>query len=215
MIHRILPFFLLIIVFSLGLGAYMSYEAVRSAFLGTLSDRMHTVGDQIATTIRSSQSFGIALEEQTTLPALLQREAVGVRYLQRIDVVTANGEVLYSSQPKQVGRTPEGDARWNVETDLSNDLGETVGRVVVRMDAAAARATIRQLAGDLALRSLPVVLAALLLAGLGLLLILHALKRRAERLAPPSEPLRAARPQVQELEETYQHAAAELDGGGG
>ncbi|WP_026986911.1 hypothetical protein [Fodinicurvata fenggangensis] len=213
MIHRILPFFMLIIAFSLGLGAYMSYEAVRSSFLGTLSQRMQTVGDQIATAIRSSQSFGIELEEQTTLPALLQREAVAVRYLKRIDVVTAHGEVLYSSQPEQVGRSPEGDARWTVETGLSNDLGETIGSVVVRMDALAAQATIRQLAGDLALRSLPIVLAALLLAGLGLLLILRALKRRAEHLAPPSEPLRAARPQVQELEDTYRRAAAELDGG--
>ncbi|MGM0561716.1 MAG: hypothetical protein ACQETX_11685 [Pseudomonadota bacterium] len=212
MILRILPFFMLIIAFSLGLGAYMSYEAVRSSFLGTLSQRMQTVGDQIATAIRSSQSFGIELEEQKTLPALLQREAVAVRYLQRIDVVTANGEVLYSSQPEQVGRSPEGDAHWTVETGLSNDLGETIGKVVVRMDATAAQATIRQLAEGLVLRSLPIVLAALLLSGLGLLLILRALKRRAEHLAPPSEPLRAARPQVQELEDTYRRAAAELDG---
>lgn len=215
MIQRILPFFLLIVVFSLGLGAYMSYEAVRSSFLGTLSDRMETVGEQIATTIRSSQSFGISLEEQTTLPALLQREALGVRYLHRIDVVAASGEVLYSSRPERVGQSPEDDERWDVETGLSNDLGEAIGKVVVRMDAPAARSTIRQLAHDLVLSSLPIVLAALVLAALGLLLILHALKRRAERLAPPSEPLLAARPQVQELEETHRFAAAEIDGGRG
>lgn len=213
MIRRILPFFLLIVTFSLVLGVYMSYEAVRSSFLGTLSERMETVAEQIATSIRSSQSFGIALEEQGTLPALLQREAVGVRYLQQIDVLGAGGEVLYSSRESRLGRELVPDERWSVTTELSNDLGETVGRVVVRMDREAARTTIRSLALDLLLRSLPFVLGALVLAALGLLFILHALRRRAERLAPPSEPLRAARPQVEELEDVHRRVAEELGSG--
>ncbi|MFC4352467.1 hypothetical protein ACFOW6_13030 [Fodinicurvata halophila] len=213
MIRRILPFFLLIVALSLALGVYMSYEAVRSSFLGTLSERMETVAEQIATSIRSSQSFGIALEEQETLPALLRREGVGVRYLQQIDVLGAGGEVLYSSREARVGDAAEPDERWSVTSELSNDLGETIGSVVVWMDREAAQSTIRALALDLLLHSLPFILGALVLATLGLLFILHALRRRAERLAPPSEPLRAARPQVEELEDVHRRAAEELGSG--
>jgi hypothetical protein len=164
---RILVVFLAVLAAGLGLGAQLTYSAAETAYRDAVAGRLRMIASQVAATIQASQSLGIALEAQNTLPALIEREAAGVPDLAAIEILAPNGEVLFASAPG----AGAGEA---VVVPVLDDLGQQTGAVRMRRDAAGETARLAALRRGLMARALPIGVGVLAVAGL----VLAAVARR-------------------------------------
>src|SRR6187397_2431960 len=100
---RTLPVFAVIIGFAMALAAYMNFSGVRSAYLELIRSRMAMMAEGIGNNIAAAQTVGIRLSEQTTLPALLARQATTDPLMLSIDVAAEDGSILFSSASARLG----------------------------------------------------------------------------------------------------------------
>jgi hypothetical protein len=173
-VARVVTVFLLVLAAGLGLGAQLTYSAVETAYRDAVAARLRMIAVQIAGTIQTSQSLGIAIEAQDTLPALIVAEAAGVPDLAAIEIVGPAGDPLFSSR----GTPAAGDAADlpavvmpAVVVPAVNDLGQSIGAVRMIRDEAGETARLQALRRGLMARALPIALAALAAAGVALALV--------------------------------------------
>jgi hypothetical protein len=162
---RVVSVFLIVLAVGLGLGAQLTYSAVETAYRDAVAARLRMIAVQIAGTIQTSQSFGIAVEAQDTVPALIEREAANVPDLAAIEIVAPDGSRLFSTRPDAPAA---GEA---VVVPAVNDLGQTIASVRIARDAAGETARLQALRRGLMARALPIALVALATAGAALALV--------------------------------------------
>jgi hypothetical protein len=203
---RTLPVFAVIIGFAMALAAYMNFSGVRSAYLDLIRSRMIMMAEDIANNITTAQALGIRLAEQSTLPALLARQAAADPLMLSVDVVSETGETLFSSEQARVG-TPHdatNDLRaFRHEQRIINDFGAPLGVVVIRLDRAAIDAQIDKFRFDILYGAVPAGLGAVIAGSIICLFLLTLLHRRARRSAvnPASDdPIERAAREVARIE---------------
>jgi hypothetical protein len=183
--------FLLIVAAGLALGVQLTYAAVETAYRDAVTARLRMIGEQIASTVQTGQSLGIAVEAQATLAGLLAREAEGVPDLAGIAVLAPDGAVLFASAAA-LPPPRSGDAVLPVH----NDLGQTVAIVHVQREGAGVEARLAELWRRLTAAALPRCLAALVAAALGLALVLRGGARRDAGATPALREAEAALDEV-------------------
>ncbi|WP_137390876.1 hypothetical protein [Rhodoligotrophos defluvii] len=186
---RTLPLFAIIVSFAVALGAYMNFSGVRGAYTELIRSRLQMVAEEVEHDILSATALAIPLSEQTTLPALLARQAAADPAILSIDVESPEGSTLFSSVPARVGapHRPDGQS-FDVTKPVLNDFGAVIGRVVVRYDRTGMREGIGSLAAGIAGDAVPAGLMAMLAGSLAAFLIMTRLHGRARRLSEPGAP---------------------------
>jgi hypothetical protein len=203
---RTLPVFAVIIGFAMALAAYMNFSGVRIAYLDLIRSRMAMMAEDIGNNIAEAHGLGIRLSEQTTLPALLARQAAADPLMLSIDVVSDSGDILFSSDPARAGTRndgPDDAAGFHDERQIVNDFGAPVGAVVIRLDRAAIDAKIDRLRFDILNGAVPAGLGAVIAGSLTSLVLLTLLHRRARRSAMASagdDPIERAALEVAQIE---------------
>ena len=208
----LIALFALIAAACVAFGAYFSYVTLLNAHGEAIRARFALTAGQVASTAELASSLGIALPAQSTLSAYLAREGSGARDIRSIDVADEKGAILFSSDPARVGRAtapdPAGGAVRSVERPILNDLGEAIGRVRVRYDAAVLAAGARALREDLLPVAVPAAGGAFLATiAIGLLLA-AGLRRAARDAATPARWPAAARSALAAVEEAHGRLAA-------
>ncbi len=213
----------LIIVFALiaaacvAFGAYFSYVTLINAHRSVIEARCGIAAQRVVDVVEKAASLGIALPAQQTLTAVLERESRVEDAIRSMDLTDEHGIVLFSSEPGRVGLDTGRDHERGLSRPVRNDIGQSLGRVVVRYDSAILTNGSAALAADLRRIALPTLLwagAATLVIGLLLAALLQrAVRRAAEpRLWPPAA--RAALASVEEAHRTTRSPGAGLPGGG-
>ncbi|UDQ91438.1 MULTISPECIES: hypothetical protein [Xanthobacter] len=213
----------LIIVFALiaaacvAFGAYFSYVTLINAHRGVIEARCGIAAQRVVDVAEKAASLGIALPAQQALTAVLERETRVEDAIRSMDLTDEHGIVLYSSEPGRVGLDTTRDNERGLTRPVRNDIGQSLGRVVVRYDTKILTDGASALASDLRRISLPTLLwagAATLVIGLLLAALLQRAVRRAAEphLWPPAA--RAALASVEEAHRTSQSPPAGATGGG-
>jgi len=158
---RVLVVFLAVLAAGLALGTQLTYSAAETAYRDAVAARLRMIAVHVATTIQTTQSLGIALEAQDTLPALIGREAAGVPDLAGIEIVDPVGAVVFTTMPAAVA----GEA---VTVPVVDDLGQEIGAVRMLRDVTNEDARLATLGRGLMSRALPIGLGILAIAGLAL-----------------------------------------------
>ncbi|TCT07991.1 hypothetical protein [Aquabacter spiritensis] len=204
----------LIVVFALiaaacvAFGAYFSYVTLQNAHRKAIEARFGVTAERIAGSVQSAAALGISLPAQTTLAALLRREARLDPTILSIDVTDDDAKILFSSDPARIGVAAGLRPTHAVSRRVENDLAATIGAVTVRYDSAALAAGAAALAHELRIIALPALIAAALATiAIGLLLA-AGLRRAAHRAGDPASWPRAARAALAEAEAA--HGAANL-----
>jgi hypothetical protein len=207
---RTLPVFAVIIGFAMALAAYMNFSGVRSAYLDLIRSRMSMMAEDIANDIMTANEIGIRLSEQTTLPALLARQTVTDPLMLSIDVVSDDGDTLFSSDATRTGRKDDAvsdTGAFRHVRQIVNNFGAPVGAVVVRLDRADIDERIDSLRFDIMTGALPAGLAAVIAGSLVCLVLLTFLHRHARRSAfdpPDNDWINRAAGEVAEIEPRLQ-----------
>lgn len=189
---RVLVVFLAVLAAGLALGTQLTYSAVETAYRDAVAARLRMIAVQVAATIQTTQSLGIALEAQDTLPALIRREAAGVPDLAAIEIADASGTVHFAS-------TPASGAGEGVTVPVLDDLGQQIGTVRMLRDVAGATAGLTALKGGLMARALPIGVGMFAAAGLVLAAATRQRKpgsRRSDDGAADARPGRTAVPRT-------------------
>src|SRR5690606_19508918 len=132
------------------LAAYLNFSGVRTAYLDLVRSRMEMTAASIVADIASASAFGISLPEQTTLAELLVRQSGTDPLMRSIDVTGSDGTVLFSSDSRRIGGPGEEEGETLRHTArITNDFGDTVGAVVVRLDRTGVDEAIQGLRADL------------------------------------------------------------------
>lgn len=202
---RTLPVFAVIIGFAMALAAYMNFSGVRSAYLDLIRSRMSMMAEGIGNDISTASTLGIRLTEQTTLSELLKRQALTDPLLLSIDVAADDGSVVFSSDAGRVGKkdaAADDPQAFREELKLANDLGESVGTVIMRLDRPAMDSEIDTFRTDVLNGAVPVGVGAVIAGSLACLLLLTGLHRRARRSADGSagDPIDRAAHEMQHLQ---------------
>lgn len=198
----LIALFALIAAACVAFGAYFSYVTLLNAHRSAIEARFAITVERLATTAQRAASLGIALPAQTTLSDVLRREAEIERAIASIDVVSEHGVVLFSSDPGRVGIAEPQTARV-VARRITNDIGTTVGQVVLRYDPAVLATGAAALEKDLMVIAIPTLAAACIATILIGLLLAMALKRAARRAAEPASWPSAARAAFAALGEAH------------
>lgn len=180
---RTVLLFAVIIGFCLALGAYLSYANVRGHYQEILDTRLRMVAERIGVVAETAQSIGIPLAEQQTLPGLLMRERIATPLLLSIDVASAEGRVLFSTDPARLdSRLESGTAddalAFHRSRMISNDFGLTTGEIRLRYDRLKVERRLDGLARDIVLDVTPAIAAGLVVGCGGILLLM--LRRRED-----------------------------------
>ncbi len=178
---RTLPLFAVIVGFAMALGAYMNYSGVRGAYFDLIASRMTMVLDDVATNVESAVSVGIQPSEQTLLPTLLARLTVADPLIRSIDVLTPDGEVLFTSAPGGTNAPANSKNAFRLARTVKNDFGASVAKLVVYYDRQAPSERIDKLGASILSDALPAGILAALAGSLAALLVLRRLHRRADR----------------------------------
>lgn len=213
----------LIIVFALiaaacvAFGAYFSYVTLINAHRGVIEARCGIAAQRVVDVAEKAASLGIAIPAQQMLAAVLEREARVEDAIRSMDLTDERGIVLFSSERARVGLDTNSDSERGLSRPVRNDIGQTLGRVVVRYDTRILTNGATALAADLRRIALPTLLwAGLATLVIGLLLaalLQRAVRRAAEpQLWPPAA--RAALASVEAAHQTAQTPAVGVTGGG-
>lgn len=178
---RTLPLFAVIVGFAMALGAYMNYSGVRGAYFDLIASRMTMVLDDVATNVESAVSVGIHPAEQTLLPALLARLTDADPLIRSIDVLTPDGEVLFTSAPGGADAPANSENAFRLARTVKNDFGASVAELAVYYDRQAPSERIDKLGASILSDALPAGILAALAGSLAALLVLRRLHRRADR----------------------------------
>jgi hypothetical protein len=202
---RTLPVFAVIIGFAVALAAYMNFSGVRNAYLDLIRSRMAMMAEDIANDIAAAHALGIRLTEQTTLPAVLARQAASDALMLSIDVDSDGGEILFSSDASRRGQPDKGSddaGAFRHERRIVNDFGAPVGFVVVRLDEAAIAAQVDTLRYDILNGAVPAGLGAVIAGSLICLVLLMSLHRHARETAAAAgdDPIERAAIEVARIE---------------
>ncbi|MFL5259938.1 MAG: hypothetical protein ACJ8AS_09300 [Hyphomicrobiales bacterium] len=206
---RTMPVFAVIIGFAMMLAAYMNFSGVRSAYLDLIRSRMAVMADGISRDIAAAQELGIRLSEQTTLPAVLERQAGADPLMLSIDVMSESGDVLFSSDKARIGHannSVEDGMAFRYEKPVVNDFGAPVGTVLVRLDRARIDGEVLALRRDILTEALPAGLAAVVAGSLICLLLLMRIHRTASQSASAGDddPIARAELEIGKLEPELQ-----------
>lgn len=183
---RTLPVFAVIIGFAMALAAYMNFSGVRTAYLDLIRSRMAMIADDIAKDIQTANELGIRLSEQTTLPALLIRQAATDPLILSIDVVSDRGDTLFSSDLTRLGKPDDESVdagAFRRVREVINNFGAPVGAVIVRLDRTVINGKVETLRLDIMADALPAGLGAVAGGSLVCLILLTLLHRNAKQSA--------------------------------
>lgn len=195
--------FALIAAACVAFGAYFSSVTLVNAYRSAVEARFAVTAARVATVVERAAALGIALPAQTTLPALLEREARIEPALLSIDLVDERGSVVFSSVPSRVGAVAEKAPPHAVQKPALNDFDAPIGRVVMRYDPQVLAAGEAALQGDLWRIAWPALVCACgATIAIGLLLAV-ALRRAAQRAADPTRWPAAARSALAEAEAVH------------
>ncbi|MFS8035422.1 hypothetical protein ACI7BZ_00400 [Xanthobacter sp. AM11] len=176
--------FALIAAACVAFGAYFSYVTLLNAHRSIIEARFGIAATRVAEVAEMADSLGIRLPAQATLVTMLEREARSEPAITSIDLVDERGSVLFSSSPGRAG-TSEGALRRGLSRPIRNDLGATIGQVVVRYDPQILAAGAQVLGADLTRIALPTLVAAGVATVLVGLLLAAGLRRAVRRAAQP------------------------------
>lgn len=195
-----------------GMGAYFAYAALRADHRVILEDRLALATDRVAGTARLSLSLGISLSEQATLVPLLRREARLEPLARAVDVLDADGRIIFSNDPRRVGGRPQTADGVPVASPIGNDIGDQLGQVVLYYDPAPVAATVDALWTEL----MPLAIATVSGAGIVTLILgmlaAGRLRRDAARAADLATWPAAARRRAVEAEAALDGIAHRLGG---
>ncbi|MBJ3776343.1 cache domain-containing protein [Acuticoccus mangrovi] len=154
---------------SLALGAYLNYASVRNSYIEMVGTRMQTVARRVASDAQVALSMGMPLAGQNALERLLTREAAADPMIRSVDVVAADGTVLFSSDPVRRGtREQESDPMAERRmASIVSAFDTTEGLVVTRASRPALDAALARAGGGI----LTVAVAALSLAALAIAIV--------------------------------------------
>lgn len=114
------------------LGAYLSYDALRTNGREIVRSRFELSAQRVALAAQRAMSTGLELSTQTTLPALLRRAMDQDPAIISFDVIDARGVVLFSADAQRTGQPGVAAGDNVVRHDLLDDLGQRQGTVQVR-----------------------------------------------------------------------------------
>lgn len=198
--------FALIAAACVAFGAYFSSVTLVNAYRSAVEARFAVTAARVAAVVERASSLGISLPAQTTLPALLEREAGIEPALLSIDLVDERGAVVFSTVPTRVGTVAEKAPPHTVQKAALNDFDVPIGRVVMRYDPqvlATGEAALQQDLWRIAWPALVGACGATIAIGL---LLAVALRRAAQRAADPARWPAAARSALAEAEAVHAEA---------
>ncbi|MFG1345751.1 hypothetical protein V5F59_12720 [Xanthobacter autotrophicus DSM 431] len=178
--------FALIAAACVSFGAYFSYVTLLNAHKATVEARFVITAQRVADVAGQAASLGIALPAQQTVSEILSRESRIEKAVQSMDLVDERGTVLFSSDPARPGVPAADGGGGRVVAPVRNDLGQTIGSVVVRYDRAILATGADALGGDLQRIALPTLGGACLATILIGMLLAAALRRAVRRAAEPA-----------------------------
>ncbi|MEP9352958.1 hypothetical protein ABLE93_05085 [Xanthobacter sp. KR7-65] len=177
--------FALIAAACVAFGAYFSYVTLLNAHRSVVEARFGIAAQRVVDVAEQAASLGIALPAQQALTGMLEREARIEQAIRSLDLTDEHGIVLFSSDPARIGRDTAHDDGRDLARPVRNDIGEPIGRVVLRYDPKVLANGAAALGDDLERIALPTLLwagAATLVIGL---LLAAALRRAVRRAAEP------------------------------
>ncbi|QRG08559.1 hypothetical protein EZH22_09870 [Xanthobacter dioxanivorans] len=189
-------------------GAYFSYVTLLNAHKGIIEARFGIAARRVADVAEQAASFGIALPAQQALTDILAREARIEPALLSMDLVDEHGTVLFSSAPGRAGGHAAADGGGRVVAQVRDDLGRSIGSVVVRYDPhilAAGAAALFDGLKTVSLATLGGAFVATVLIGL---LLAAALRRAVRRAAEPAMWPAAAKSALASVAAAHQRAGA-------
>lgn len=202
--------FALIAAACVAFGAYFSYVTLLNAHRGVIEARFGIAAERVVDVAEQAASLGIALPAQQALNPMLEREARIEQAIRSMDLTDERGTVLFSSDPARIGVDTARDGGRGLTRPVRNDIGQAIGRVVVRYDPEVLEAGATALAEDLRRIALPTLAwagAATLVIGL---LLAAALRRAVRRAAEPRLWPPAARAALASVEAVHRSADAAI-----
>lgn len=182
----------LVCLFAVGMAALLNYYKYRSTAASIVKSRLVVVGRNIENTIQAALGVGLAFNELSTLPAVLERERLADDVIRDIIVFDPDGHVLFhvggDAKPASVTNSWLAAARaaasreWFVESrtdpavgvSIQNNFDVKVGYLAIRYSTAAMAKAAGRVARDIAIGALAVFLGA---AGLAALLVGWVMRR--------------------------------------
>lgn len=118
---------LLIAAFSVGMAYLLITFKVSGAHRELRHSRFDLTASEIDQLVEKSFSVGMALDELSAVPDLLQRRKLADGAIRAIDIATAQGSIAYSTDPRHIGQDASSDWRraW---TRRSGGSAATGGR---------------------------------------------------------------------------------------
>lgn len=195
--------FALIAAACVAFGAYFSYVTLLNAHRSVVETRFGIAAERVADVAEQAASLGIALPAQQALIAMLEREARIEPAISAMDLADERGIVLFSSDPQRLGLDTAAEAGRGLSRPVRNDIGQAIGRVVVRYDPRVLADGAQALADDLARIALPTLAwAGVATVVIGLLLA-WLLRRAVVRAAEPEHWPPAARSALAAVEAAH------------
>lgn len=177
--------FALIAAACVAFGAYFSYVTLLNAHRSIIEARFGIAAERVADVAEQAASLGIALSAQNALGGILAREARSEPAISSIDLADERGGVLFSSDPARAGMSETAAGR-SLSRPVRNDLGKSIGSVVVRYDPKILAAGATALGEDLWVIALPTLAGACIATLIIGLLLAAALRRAVQRAAEPA-----------------------------
>lgn len=191
--RRLMAVALAVCAFAIGMAGLLNYFKYSATVSRIIEQRLTYTGKSIENSIRSSLSLGLQFADLATLPELLQRERASDDLITGIDVLDAQGRLLYSTDPTRATQAAPAawlaaarkapDRDWTVHAGvdsavgvaLQNTFGLTIGHVALRYSDARVQQAAKAVARELAVNSLAVFVVAAASAALALLAVMRRL----------------------------------------
>jgi hypothetical protein len=179
--------------FAVGMAGLLNYFKYRSTSNRIITERLVVTGRSVETVVQLALDLGLEFSEISTLPATLERERTTDDLITGIDIFDNDGKLLYSTETQRSSRpvpvawleavaAAHGKA-WMVEGDvesaagmsLKTTFGVTLAHLALRYSGDGLRVTDREVAREIALNALIVLLSSSLLSSLALLAVMRRL----------------------------------------
>ncbi|MBY0454467.1 MAG: hypothetical protein K2Q11_06245 [Burkholderiaceae bacterium] len=138
----------------------LTYWAARTLHEDVMAQRDRYLLQSLRTAAEGYLAIGLNLEQMQALQGLIERERAGFSQVLAIDVFTAKGTLLYSTDPSALGSQAPADwsrhlteeAPWYIDGPLQrqmglrfdNDLGQAAGGIVLTISTAPQPLTLAQ-----------------------------------------------------------------------
>jgi hypothetical protein len=200
--RRMVVVALVVCAFAVGMAGLLNFFKYRATATRLVEQRLGFAARSIENSIQSSLALGLQFADLQALPGRLEREQASVELIRGIDVIDAEGQTRYSTEPSRRAQAAPsawlaaarkgGRQGWALHDGadpavgrvLLNPFGLAIGQVVVRYPGERRDQAAQQMARELAWNALAVLALAAPLAALALLLVLRGLRRDLDAVRP-------------------------------